>query len=421
MPGYAPGFFFSTTANRAYYDYLTANTEAKAAALSFAVDAINATIDTAIAQKQAEGGDASALMGLKMQMEGTLSGGLDTRSVHSVANHTVDALIALPREALSNAEYASLMSAYRMFEANPSDANAASVVAAGKQALDSINITLLEQSGVLTQSQSRALAEVKAEIENIDSGNGVGDNGNVKPMPKTPQEYYTYASEIGKRADLTIAEKVHTLQIVYEKLGDGNRGDLHIPAVEEFLTENGFDERGLPDYDWPDRWGMKEGTIQAIESDEHLPDIIDRDGQLAGNSVSPLKENGEAYTYDEKSLPYKQNPEAKHQAVRKGQYYIELIDAIKANDLDALNWLLNRNGIESITQVKMVQLIQRYWRFIDEAQAKVKDVNVTYGFRGIADKWTQNGKIYLNGGSPQFTFPLSVEQLVQFGIYLKRS
>jgi hypothetical protein len=69
-----PGFFFSTTANRAYYDYLTAKAETKAAALSNALDAINATIDTAIAQKQAEGGDMSALTGLKMQMDGALSG-----------------------------------------------------------------------------------------------------------------------------------------------------------------------------------------------------------------------------------------------------------------------------------------------------------------------------------------------------------
>ena len=145
------------------------------------MDAISATIDTAVAQKQSEGGDASALTGLKMRMEGALSGAVETRSVHSVANHTVDALIALPREALSNAEYASLMSAYRMYEANPSDANAASVVAAGKQALDSMDIVQLEQSGVLTQSQASALAEVKAEIENIDSANGVGDNGNAKP------------------------------------------------------------------------------------------------------------------------------------------------------------------------------------------------------------------------------------------------
>ena len=36
----------TTTANRAYYDYLTAKAETKAAALSNAVDAINATIDT---------------------------------------------------------------------------------------------------------------------------------------------------------------------------------------------------------------------------------------------------------------------------------------------------------------------------------------------------------------------------------------
>ena len=114
-----------------------------------------------------------------MRLEGELSGAVETRSVHTVAGHTVDALISLPREALSNAEYDSLMSAYRMFEANPSDANAASVVAAGKQALDSMNIAQLEQSGVLTQSQARALAAVKAEIENIDSGNGVGDNGGI--------------------------------------------------------------------------------------------------------------------------------------------------------------------------------------------------------------------------------------------------
>ena len=43
----------TTTANRAYYEYLTANEETKVAALSNAVYAINATIDTAIAQRQA--------------------------------------------------------------------------------------------------------------------------------------------------------------------------------------------------------------------------------------------------------------------------------------------------------------------------------------------------------------------------------
>jgi hypothetical protein len=289
----------------------------------------------------------------------------------------------------------------------------AEIVGDAELAAEYISINL--HDGVALGTEIGATAQTY-----VDSGNGVGDNGNVKPMPKTPQEYYTYASEIGKRADLTTAEKVHALQIVYEKLGDGNRGNLHIPAVEAFLTENGFDERGLPDYDWPDRWGMKEGTIQAIESDAHLPDIIDRDGQLAGNSASPLKENGEAYTYDEKSLPYKQNPEAKHQAVRKGQYYIELIDAIKNNDLDALNWLLNRNGIESISQDEMDQLIETYKDFLNEAQAKIKGVDVTYGFHGIADTWEKNGEVYLNGGAPQFTFPLSIEQLIQFGIYLKR-
>jgi hypothetical protein len=66
------------------------------------VYAINATIDTAIAQRQAEGGDTSALTGLKMQMDGALSGAgqgqtfTPAQQITTQAETSVSALQALP-------------------------------------------------------------------------------------------------------------------------------------------------------------------------------------------------------------------------------------------------------------------------------------------------------------------------------------
>jgi hypothetical protein len=407
----------TTTANRAYYDYLTANEETKVAALSNAVYAINATIDTAIAQRQAEGGDTSALTGLKMQMDGALSGGLETRSVHTVADHTVDALIALPREALSNAEYDSLMSAYRMFEANPSDANAASVIEAGKQALDSMDIAQMEQSGVLTQAQSRALAEVKAEIENIDSGTWVGDNGSTSTLT-SPDEYRTYASEVGKRADLTIEQKVNLLQEAYHALRDGNRADVRCPADARFVK--GFDKKGKPIYNWPKLWGFIRNSIKSIKHGElNLPNRWSRVGSLYGNSLSDIPESEVSYTNNNRALPDIENKEAEHQGTsRQDEYYFNVIDAIANNELYALNNLLNRNGIESLTKNEMKDIVGAYNDFIKNAKERVGDIaDPKYGLFGTVASWIEDDKILLDGGAKQYTLPLSIQQMIDLGIF----
>ena len=100
-----------------------------------------------------------------------------SNTVQAVANNTIDALIDLPKEALADADYNTLMKAYRAFEANPSEANAAKVVETGKQALGNMDVAQLAAAGVLTEEQASMLDGLKGEIENIDSGEGVGDNG----------------------------------------------------------------------------------------------------------------------------------------------------------------------------------------------------------------------------------------------------
>jgi hypothetical protein len=320
-----------------------------------------------------------------MQMDGALSGGLETRSVHTVADHTVDALIALPREALSNAEYASLMSAYRMFEANPSDANAASVVAAGKQALDSMDIAQLEQSGVLTQSQSRALAEVKAEIENIDSGNGVGDNGDRASITKK----YKATSELLSESTCSNNDLYSYLKSIdsvaaniFFKSGNWPEG-VQIPKSHEVLNPDGtinWDEAREGGY-------VLDSKGNAIK-EQYTPfvgEVIDRFGPPNGRYVCPVKD-GKPYSYNKRSLPFVED------AMQYHQYKIK-------DDLSKIE-----EYVESCTDIVLRINIQDYIDYWCNGDYKKA---ITY--MGVIAEVEAFGK----GGGVQYELPIPIEWLIQ--------
>ena len=196
-----------------------------------------------------------------------------------------------------------------------------------------------------------------------------------------------------------------------------------MPADVKFLTDMGFDLSGRPDYNWPKRWGFKEAKpIQRTA--KVLPIILMRSGYLGGNTFTELPANRIPYTYDEMSLPFKPNVEASHQAVRIGsiEFYFNIIDAIRNNDMETLNVLLKSNGIESVNEVDMTRLVASYFDFVQKAKELVGDVDATYGLYGVAEKWIneQTGEIYLNGGAPQYTLPLSIMQLIRLGIYREK-
>jgi hypothetical protein len=277
----------------------------------------------------------------------------------------------------------------------------------------------------LAQAYVDAAIEMTQEpVAEIDSRKSMGDNESKKrSIPATPQEYYAYAGEIGKRNDLTIGQKVQLMQEAYEALGDGNRADVLIPADVKYLTEAGFDQNGRPDYNWPKRWGMN-GARAISRIANVLPKILMRSGFLGGNTFTELPADGIPYTYDEMSLPYIPNSEASHQAVHTGsaEFYFDIIDAIREKNMDALNMLLESNGLEGANDEEMDDLTKKYELFIQQAKERVSDQDATYGLYGTVEKWINEltGEIYLNGGAPQYTLPLSVKQLIRLGIYKEK-
>lgn len=181
----------------------------------------------------------------------------------------------------------------------------------------------------------------------------------------------------------------------------------------------GFDKKGVPIYDWPKYLGFVLSSIKPIMRGKlNLPRLWSRVGSLHGNSFSDIPEDGASYTNNQRAIPDIENPEAEHQGTsRQDEYYFDVIDAIASRDLDGLNKLLNMNGLERISDVKMDLLIEKYNRFIKDAEERVgKDINVKYGLFGIAAPWVKDGEILLTGGATQYTLPLSIQQLIELGV-----
>jgi len=264
---------------------------------------------------------------------------------------------------------------------------------------------------------------ILVSMDEIDSERGVGDNEIAKyinKMPKTPKEYYASALEVGKRSDLTVEQKVRLLQAMYYALGDGNRKDVRCPADSRFVK--GFDEDGYPVYDWPKYWGFVLSSIKPLRRGKlNLPRLWSRVGSMHGNSFSDISANGVSYTNSQRSLPDIENPEAEHRGTsRQDDYYFDVIDAIAARDLDGLNKLLNQNGIRSISNKDMKNIVRAYESFIVEAQEKIgSGINVKYGLFGYAAPWIKDGKVLLKGGATQYTLPLSIIQLIELGVLKK--
>lgn len=289
------------------------------------------------------------------------------------------------------------------------------------QAVDQIS-SMPEVSGEV----KARLTELRQEIvNNVDGMVELGGTNTSRvvniPKPTKVAEFFPYMCEIGKRTDLNVKEKVQILQEAYYDLGDGNRKDIHCPIDAKFLKENGFTKNGYSDYDWPDRWGFRDDYESITRENNKLPDIMDRNGSLGGNTFTELPIDRAPYTYDEMSLPYIRNPEANHRAVydRPDGYYFNVINAIRNNDLDGLNVLLDMNGIESVKRTEMYDLVEQYNDFINDAKSRGVKKDATYGIFGYADEWVnkETGEVYLNGGAPQYTVPLTVKQLIRLGIF----
>ncbi|WLR42591.1 hypothetical protein LC087_18215 [Bacillus carboniphilus] len=68
-----------------------------------------------------------------------------------------------------------------------------------------------------------------------------------------------------------------------------------------------------------------------------MPEGWDRVGGKGGVDFTVLPDDGIPYTYDQRAIPYVENPSARYVATFDNESYFDVIDAIRNGDLEELN------------------------------------------------------------------------------------
>ncbi|WP_283152624.1 hypothetical protein [Guptibacillus hwajinpoensis] len=235
---------------------------------------------------------------------------------------------------------------------------------------------------------------------------------------KSPGEYFDHINDIGKRNDLTNEEKLAKIHEAYDRLEV--KGDVTVVSDTKYLKPEGFID-GRANIDWPDMMGFEEGSIQTISRNNPLPESWDRIGGKGGENFTTLPDNGGSYTYNQRAIPYLENPEARHVGNFHNKSYFEAIDAVKNGNLEELNKIVVTNGRNPISNVEFVEIQADYGRFQDRIRKVVGNTDTTYGVKGIAAPWRRNstGEMLMNGGAEQIVTPLNGETLEIFGVIPK--
>ncbi|QTN00538.1 hypothetical protein ERJ70_15285 [Sediminibacillus dalangtanensis] len=246
-------------------------------------------------------------------------------------------------------------------------------------------------------------------------GMGVGSGTSSNLKFKNAGEYFDHINKIGRREDLTIEEKFEMIHEAYAALEV--KGDVTVVSDLKFLKDNGFVE-GRMNIDWPDKMGFAEESIQSVSRSNPLPEYWDRVGGKGGENFTTLPYNGVLYTYDERAIPYLENPSARHVGTFDNESYFEAIDAIKTESLEELNKIAVANGKEQISEIDFDRIRAMYNDFQVRIGETVGKVDATYGLKGTAAPWTSNstGEQLMNGGAEQIVTPLNAETLEMIGV-----
>ncbi|MCA0174659.1 hypothetical protein [Bacillus sp. RAR_GA_16] len=232
---------------------------------------------------------------------------------------------------------------------------------------------------------------------------------------KSPGEYFDHINDIGKRNDLTNEEKLAKIHEAYDRLEV--KGDVTVVSDTKYLKPEGFID-GRANIDWPDMMGFEESSIQTISRNNPLPERWDRIGGKGGMNFTTLPDNGGPYTYNQRAIPYLENPEARHVGNFDNESYFEAIDAVNNGNIEELNQIVVANGREPIPEVVFDRLKADYDDVQVNLKMVVKNEDTTYGLQGIAAPWTSSltGEKLMNGGANQIVTPLSGKILERIGI-----
>lgn len=199
------------------------------------------------------------------------------------------------------------------------------------------------------------------------------------------------------------------------------KGDVTVISDTKFLKPEGFGANGRMIVDWPNDLGFTKDFIQSISRSNPLPEQWDRIGGKTGENFTTLPNKGVPYSYDQRAIPYLENPSARHVGNFDNNSYFEAIDAIKDGSLEELNKIVAANGMNPISSVDFDDLMAHYVDFQNNVKNVVGNIDATYGLKGIAAPWYNGstGELLMNGGAEQIVTPLNAEMLEKIGIIPK--
>jgi hypothetical protein len=167
--------------------------------------------------------------------------------------------------------------------------------------------------------------------------------------------------------------------------------------------------------------GFAENSIQAVNRNNPLPEQWDRIGGKGGENFTTMPDNGVPFTYNERAIPYLENPSARHVGTFNNDSYFDAIDAIKGGNLEELNKVVVANGQNPISNAEFKEFRAHYSTFQERVKQEIRNVDATYGLKGFAASWknSASGEVLMNGGAEQIVTPLNGEMLEMFGIIPK--
>jgi hypothetical protein len=139
--------------------------------------------------------------------------------------------------------------------------------------------------------------------------------------------------------------------------------------------------------------GYVEESIQPIDRNSPLPERWDRVGGKGGENFTTLPHNGIPYTYDQRAIPYIENPAARHVGHFNNESYFESIDAVKSGNLEELNRIVVANGRTAISDSEFADFKAYYDDFQDRVQKFIGNTDTTYGVKGTAASWTSSSTL----------------------------
>jgi len=259
--------------------------------------------------------------------------------------------------------------------------------------------------------------ERQAEGEKQEDSVGESSEEPKKLVIKDASSYYQEFGKIAKDPNLTKQQKFDKIKEAYNALEE--KGDVTVIADTKYLKPEVFNEDGRFFVDWPDNLGFKEETIKSVNRKNPLPNEWDRIGGMGGEDFTTLPSDHTPYSYDERAIPYIENPSARHTGTFNNNVYFAAIDAIQSKDLNALNRVMSINGNEPLVEVQLDKMVARYSKYKKDLKKYIGNIDAPYGLKGVASPWTDNaGNILLGGGAEQIVTPLSGTMLEDIGVII---